>query len=92
MKIKVSPSRPCSTHANSEKSSGTYSVLRSSHQKRARDERYAVPTMEEGRLLRESESEPFKGNLLRLEVEELLQEVRVNYNSKSVRATEVTLP
>lgn len=59
-------------------------------QKRARDAKYAMPTMEEARLLRETEGKLFEGNLLRLEVEELLGEVRVDYGRKSVKATEVS--
>ncbi|CAM9137789.1 unnamed protein product, partial [Hapterophycus canaliculatus] len=51
-------------------------------QKRARDAKYAIPTMEESALLRETEGRLFEGNLLRLEVEELLGEVRVDYGKK----------
>lgn len=58
-------------------------------QKRARDEKYAIPTMEEASLLRETEGKLFEGNLLRLEVEELLTEVRVDHGKKSVKALEV---
>ncbi len=56
---------------------------------RARDEKYAIPTMEEASLLRETEGKLFEGNLLRLEVEELLAEVRVDHGKKSVKALEV---
>eukprot|EP00903_Cladosiphon_okamuranus_P015535 g14342.t1 len=56
--------------------------------KRARDEKYAIPTMEEAALLRETEGKLFEGNLLRLEVEELLTEVRVDHGKKSVKALE----
>ena len=58
-------------------------------QKRARDAKYAIPTMEEACLLRETEGKLFDGNLLRLEVEELLTEVRVDHGKKSVKALEV---
>lgn len=58
-------------------------------QKRARDAKYAIPTMAEASLLRETEGKLFEGNLLRLEVEELLGEVRVDYGKKSVKALEV---
>lgn len=54
-----------------------------------RDAKYAIPTMEEASLLRETEGKLFQGNLLRLEVEELLGEVRLDYTKKSVKATEV---
>eukprot|EP00904_Undaria_pinnatifida_P007744 jgi/Undpi1/409/HiC_scaffold_1.g00405.m1 len=57
-------------------------------QKRARDAKYAIPTMEEACLLRETEGKLFDGNLLRLEVEELLTEVRVDHGKKSVKALE----
>lgn len=56
---------------------------------RARDAKYAIPTMEEASLLRETEGKLFEGNLLRLEVEELLAEVRVDHGKKSVKALEV---
>lgn len=58
-------------------------------QKRARDAKYAIPTMEEASLLRETEGRLFEGNLLRLEVDELLTEVRVDHGKKSVKALEV---
>lgn len=58
-------------------------------QKRARDAKYAIPTMEEAALLRETEGRLFEGNLLRLEVEELLGEVKVDYGKKSIKALEV---
>lgn len=58
-------------------------------QKKMRDTKYAIPTMEEASLLRETEGKLFQGNLLRLEVEELLEEVRLDYGKKSVKATEV---
>lgn len=58
-------------------------------QKRTRDANYAVPTMEEASLLRETEGKLFEGNLLRLEVEELLKEVRVDHGKKNVKALEV---
>lgn len=45
--------------------------------------------MAEASLLRETEGRLFEGNLLRLEVEELLGEVRVDYGKKSVKALEV---
>ncbi|CAB1097889.1 unnamed protein product [Ectocarpus sp. CCAP 1310/34] len=57
-------------------------------QKRARDAKYAIPTMEEASLLRETEGKLFEGNLLRLEVEELLGEVRLDHGKKSVKALE----
>ncbi|CAN0213761.1 unnamed protein product, partial [Ectocarpus sp. 12 AP-2014] len=57
-------------------------------QKRARDAKYAIPTMEEASLLRETEGKLFEGNLLRLEVEELLGEVRLDHSKKSVKALE----
>lgn len=60
--------------------------------KRTRDDKYAIPTMEEGRLLRESEGQLSRGNLLRLETEELLGEVRVDHGKKSVKAIEVISP
>lgn len=40
-------------------------------------------------MLRETEGKLFQGNLLRLEVEELLGEVRVDYGKKSVKSIEV---
>lgn len=46
--------------------------------------------MAEASLLRETEGKLFEGNLLRMEVEELLGEVRVDYGKKSVKALEVT--
>ncbi|CAM9702895.1 unnamed protein product, partial [Ectocarpus sp. 13 AM-2016] len=58
-------------------------------QKRARDAKYAIPTMEEASLLRETEGKLFEGNLLRLEVEELLGEVRLDHGKKGVKALEV---
>ena len=58
-------------------------------QKRARDAKYAIPTMEEACLLRETEGNLFEGNVLRLEVEELLGEVRVDYGKRTVKALEV---
>lgn len=58
-------------------------------QKRTRDAKYAIPTMEEACLLRETEGKLFEGNLLRLEVEELLGAVRVDHGKKSVKALEV---
>lgn len=62
-------------------------------QKRIRNAKYAIPTMEEACLLRETEGKLFQGNLLQLEVEELLGEVRLDYSKKSVKATEVcTVP
>lgn len=45
--------------------------------------------MEEASLLRETEGKLFEGNLFRLEVEELLTEVRVDHGKKSVKALEV---
>lgn len=57
--------------------------------KRSRDAKYAIPTMEEACLLRETEGKLFEGNLFRLEVEELLGEVRVDHAKKSVKALEV---
>eukprot|EP00752_Nemacystus_decipiens_P010134 g9031.t1 len=57
-------------------------------QKRARDEKYSIPSTEEASLLRETEGKLFEGNLLRLEVEELLAEVRVDHGKKSVKALE----
>jgi len=56
---------------------------------KARDDKYAIPTMEEASLLRETEGKLFEGNLLRLEVEELLAEVRVDHGKKSVKSLEV---
>lgn len=45
--------------------------------------------MEEASLLRETEGKLFEGNVLRLEVEELLEEVRVDYGKRSVKLLEV---
>ncbi|CAM9241740.1 unnamed protein product, partial [Discosporangium mesarthrocarpum] len=47
------------------------------------DERYAIPTPEEASKLRETEG-LFHSNLLVLEVEELLKEVRVDHSKKSI--------
>lgn len=41
--------------------------------------------------MRETEGKLFEGNLLRLETEELLREVRVEYGKKSVKALEVRM-
>lgn len=60
-------------------------------QKKARDAKYAIPTMEETCLLRETEGKLFEGNLLRLEVDELLGEVRVDHAKKAVKALEVRM-
>lgn len=45
--------------------------------------------MEEASLLRETEGKLFEGNLLRLEVEELVREVRLDHGKKTVKALEV---
>lgn len=83
-------------HADSDEEMGNASDSRRSTnahdgppQKRTRDAKYAIPTMEEAALLRETEGKLFEGNLLRLEVEEMLGEVRVDYGKKSVKALEV---
>lgn len=40
-------------------------------------------------MLRETEGKLFESNVLRLEVEELLEEVRVDYDKRSVKLLEV---
>ena len=85
----LSPTHDSYCNANNLGDEGRGSKDGGPPQKRARDAKYAIPTMEEACLLRETEGKLFDGNLLRLEVEELLSEVRVDHGKKSVKALEV---